>query len=622
MLHQKSGLPPCHPVAASAGQHVSPMPEPVAAVAQSRLSARFSAALLKPRPLWLLLLLSLAIGFAHAFSLLPLSLVAGSSAFWHFPRGVVDGGLDDMADALVGYLYFVPTGWHFPLLQAPLLGAPAGTNIFWLDAVPIVALLGKLLHSAIGATVNLLGIYALMCFALPGTAMTALLAALGERSLIATLAGSVIADTSPFLLYRWGHLALSGQFLVIFGLALYFWTVACPIRRRIDLCWTVFLVLVSLINLYLFAMVGCLWAAALLQRRENGDIAVRGVLARGVVAIGCVLLAMLVTGEINRELASAATLGFGYFSMNLLSPFVPQMSGLVPPLAHYRAGMPLQYEGFAYLGFGVLLLLLLNLPWLPRAFRQGARSHPVLFGLLGVLCLFALSNRVYFGNWLLLDIPLPTKVEMALGAFRSSGRFFWPIGYAIMAAMILLTLRRFSPRLAMPALAVAAMLQFADVTPFRHAIAQTAMTPRPPVFDDVRLAALIADSRGVMVFPPYLCTPRSPDAARLTHENMEIQLAAARALVPINSVYTSHVMPDCAAEQTHERAPLRPHTLYVYLEGFVPSPEQLSGASAASVCTMMKDARFCQIPSPVAVTPPQGEPARAFRNEPQADSVR
>src|SRR6185437_9734203 len=103
MLHQKSGLPPCHPVAASAGQHVSPMPEPVAAVAQSRLSARFSAALLKPRPLWLLFLLSLAIGFAHAFSLLPLSLVAGSSAFWHFPRGVVDGGLDDMADALVGY---------------------------------------------------------------------------------------------------------------------------------------------------------------------------------------------------------------------------------------------------------------------------------------------------------------------------------------------------------------------------------------------------------------------------------------------------------------------------------------------------------------------------------------
>ena len=82
-----------------------------------------------------------------------------------------------MAGALVGYLYYVQSPWHLPLFYVSALGTPAGTNVIFMDVVPIVALIGKLIHSLTGATINLYGGYLFLCFALPGVMMTLVLIA-------------------------------------------------------------------------------------------------------------------------------------------------------------------------------------------------------------------------------------------------------------------------------------------------------------------------------------------------------------------------------------------------------------------------------------------------------------
>src|SRR6185312_1418053 len=176
-------------------------------------------AALAPRQLWLLLAIAAAIGAADALSVLPWGVVTGTSRFWDFPHGIFPASTFDMATNWVGYRYFVHAPWQVPLLETPLLDG--GTNVFWLDCGAWILLIAKAIYSVTGTAMNLYGPYLFLCFALPSVAMTVLLATVGQQNVVAALAGSVLAGATPYLLFRWGHIALSAQFVILFALVLY-----------------------------------------------------------------------------------------------------------------------------------------------------------------------------------------------------------------------------------------------------------------------------------------------------------------------------------------------------------------------------------------------------------------
>jgi uncharacterized protein DUF6311 len=553
--------------------------------------------LVTQRPCWMLLLASFVIGCVCAASVLPIDLVTAKSHFWIYPGGL------DQANVLVGYLYFVMAPWSVPLLQAPLLGPAPGTNIFWLDVVPWLALVGKAVFSLTGAVVNPYGLHLFACLSLPAVAMTALLAAAGHRTLLAALSGAVIVEATPYLLSRSGHFALLSHYLIIFGLALYLYTVRRPVTWLIQVGWGAFLVFVLLTNMYLFVMVGGLWVAALVQAWLRGGIGAGRAGAGAAVVVVGLLSIMLLTGQLTRDLAAAGTDQFGVFSMNLLSPFIPQRSGVISAFSELRVGVPGQSEGFAYLGLGVLLLLCGNLRSARFWLAERGTLHVALIVLLAGYFLFALSNKIFVGNWLILDVPLPASLLNAFGVFRASGRFFWPVGYALVALGIILTLRNLRSGRAILLLSFAALIQWIDAGPLRAEIAENAARPSPAALDRELLAARMAETSEVIIIPSFTCIV---DAANqnsisvetrntLLQQNMEVQLAAARANRRTNSVYTARELMDCAIRQARESGALRPGVLYVFLQGFGPSADQMGGAEPSSICEMVGQARFCEI---------------------------
>jgi hypothetical protein len=322
--------------------------------------------------------------------------------------------------------------------------------------------------------------------------------------------------------------------------------------------------------------------------------------AEAVMVIAAIVCLMLVTGVLNRNLGGAGTNEFGVFSMNLGSPFIPQFSGAIPPLRHYWLGMGSQV--FDYMGLGALLVVMTALPLLLRWLRRRGRAHVVLILVLCGYLLFALSDRIRLGSHLLLAVPLPESLQYALGAFRASGRFFWPVGYTLTGLSLLLLLRHLRPMTAAAVLALACLLQVIDVMPIRESIAETASHPAPAVVDRQRLAALVRQSRNIMVYPSFGCAGAAldqqpnPVLQRVYQENMEIQLAAARADVPINSVYTARLEPDCAAETAAARRTLNPGTANFYLTPFTPAAEQLAGNNRAEVCGELDEVFYCLIP--------------------------
>lgn len=576
---------------------------------------RLVAPLLAPRSVALLLALSFGLSAAHALTILPVSLILGRGPFWDFPRGIVPGSASDMADGLVGYLYFVQSSWTVPLLHVPNLGAPAGTNIFWIDdAIGWVSILGKLIYASTGVVVNLLGFYLFACFALGGVAMTALIAAAGQRNLLGAVTGAVYGTAMPFFLFRWGHMALGAQFLIVFGLGLYLKSRSAPRDWRLTAAWLGLLSMTLLTNAYLFVMVGGCWAAALAQRRLNGATSTAELALEGAGVVGAILGLMLLTGILSADLRLAGSNDFGLYSMNVASPFIPQMSGIVPGLAEYRVGPEAEYEGFAYLGLGLLGLLVLSLPAAVGWIRWRARSHAALICVFAGMLLLAISTTVYLGDQRVFDLRLPEDLAYALGALRSSGRFFWLVGYALAGGAIVLTLRRFRAASATVVLALSCVIQLIDVQPIREAVAVTAAQPAHPAVDREAAAALVARSTAVLIFPSIDCVRHAIDEGSaadseqvlLRQANMEFQLLGARANLPINSVYNSRLATDCQAEDTALRQPLQSGALYVYLVSFLPSAAQLRGHEASDVCSRLDWIRYCLIPS----EPPEAERQR------------
>lgn len=490
------------------------------------MAGRLARAALAEAPAWLLLALAATVGVLWAACLFDWEFVAGRDAFWQLPMGA------DMQTVLTGYFYYVQSPWQLPLFYVSQLGAPTGANVVFTDVVPVAALAGKLVRSLGAGTVNPYGTFLFLCFALPGVAMTLVLIAARTRCALAALVGAIFADTMPALLWRWGDIALEAQFLLIGALALYLASLRAAGWRCCAAAWAGGLAFAYLTNIYLFAMVACVWLCALAQRRLDGLATARQALTSAIAIVAPVTLVIVLGGQFGAG-GGLPFAEFGRFSMNLLSPFAPQMSGLFP-----RVGGPIdatggQYEGFNYLGAGLLSASLILLPAEAAWLKKNARRHRALLLALAALTGLAVSDRIYLGEWLLVKLPMPGFLDLALGIFRSSGRFFWLVGYAQIAVVLALAFRRPRPGIAL-CLVLAAALQLLDVEPLRARIVTSiAAGAGAAPLDRTEVARLVGSARFLEVVPSFQCSATIWQASA----NMQLMLAAARADVPTNTVY-------------------------------------------------------------------------------------
>ena len=164
--------------------------------------------------------------------------------------------------------------------------------------------------------VNLLGVYALACFVLPGPFVTWVLAVAGQRHLLAAMVGTAFAVTMPILYWRWGDLR-AAPFLIPGALALYLCALAHarsatlhrtvgglsgpdPIIQQLSACHG-----------------GRCSLPRLCSAGKTKSMTPRRHTDGGVVG-ATVWVFMNVDGFIGGAIRQLASFGFGYFSMNLL----------------------------------------------------------------------------------------------------------------------------------------------------------------------------------------------------------------------------------------------------------------------------------------------------------------
>jgi hypothetical protein len=508
--------------------------------------------LTKDRPLKYLLGGSLLVAIAYCGSIFDLPFLLGTSSFWTNPRGLIGDSWADISTALSGYAYFQRDTWQLPLFHVSKLGAPAGINIIFTDSIPWVALAGRLLYRITGTPYNLYGLWTALCFLASAMSMTVFVAKLGHRNMAAAGMATLVGLCMPALLIRWGHMSLLAQFEIVLALVFYLMHCRSGLSRRFFMQAAGLLLLSLGTHSYIFAMICGNVAATILQSLSNRTLKARGamILMAGLGALVAAMIALM--GHLQSR-GGLSVEGFGIYSLNLLAPFFPQRSGLMPALKNAIVdGTGGQYEGFSYLGGGVLLLLVMTLPWQLSSFVSFARRHTWLFALFLALTMFALSDTVYFGTARLFHLGIPERIVILAATFRSTGRFFWPVMYCISVLAIIGALRFYGSR-GVLLLCIAALLQWIDSGPLREALAAKTSALEPPHINLSAWRSAIRAHDFVRVLPEYYCIedPRGWNS----NVAVQLQLLAAFENKPINSVYAARYSADCDAEEASDGMP-------------------------------------------------------------------
>jgi hypothetical protein len=483
---------------------------------------------------------ALAYGAALVFGAIA---VARMMPHWALVGGLPPGAppAADFAQQVVAQRYFLTQVWGWPLLHVDGLMAPVGINLAFADGNPLASLIAKSVQPVLPPFTQAATPWLVLCWLLQPVAAVFALRGTGERRFWPAIIIAIMALSQPVFLWRIWHNSLASQFAILVMLGLY---VRAMHGSRLAVWLAAALaVTLQLVHPYLMLMAMAVLAAAPMTLRLRRDIAWReAAAALGLACVSVVLLAVLLGYTKGHSPG-----GYGFYSMNLVSPFWPARSGLFP-------GLPItdedatggQRESYNYLGAG-LLLLLLAVMTRPCDVKSAVRRHGGLAAVLMILTLVAVSHRVYAFHTQVLHIR--TAVDV-LQPFRSSGRLFWVVTYSLLMGGTTLLLRG-RPRFAIVCLPVAAVLQVADGAAIRARDWQMLHEPAPWLFDPAQVRQVFRAHQRLIVLPPFGC-PRGKD-----RNLMQLLWVAAETRMLTNTMYLARqeIAPDCDMDAAFRRAP-------------------------------------------------------------------
>lgn len=450
-------------------------------------------------------------------------------------------------------------------LRTTLLNAPEGTGLLFTDSNPLLSLLVFPFRGLLPADAQVIGWWLLSCLFLQLFFAWKLLRNHAPNE-VALWCGVLLLAALPSLFNRYVHVNLMAHWLILWAL----WRFMDPVRTGENKGWAVLIALTAFVHSYLLVMVGAIWASAMLERLWKDPKAVPRLFAE------CLAI-LLMVGAIAWSLGVFEPHwpagNYGAFAMPLdalWNPGVDTYSAFMPAIAQ-RPGR--WFEGFQYLGLGLLILLPLAAVLARRLPRPVADAPDSLARLkwlvpaLVVLTCLAISTYPDFAGHALARYQLPDNVAVALDAVRASGRLFWPVAYVLVFAGIRI-LYRLEPRRAAIALAMLTAVQTADLVPMATSIRpQSAEARGAPLYvhtTSPEWDELIAQAKDIAFVPG--------DVAKGLGVFQEIAWRAAKARVPVRAVYAARSSRASGARQNEETEAFRrgqvvPGRLYILIDG-------------------------------------------------------
>lgn len=388
----------------------------------------------------------------------------------------------DLQQHYLGWKFFRKAPWSFPLGMHDFFTNPDSISVLYTDSIPLFALFFKLLSPILPSTFQYFGLFGLMCYILNGGMASLIVSRFNKSCVFCGVSSVFFIISTPVLQRLFGvlsensrHTSLAAHFLIFGALFIWLYQDRFESYKKDAIAWAVLAALCVLIQMYIIFMVGGIMCGYLL----NKVIAKRD-WKRVFIDFGAFVCSFgfffFIVGGFTSLLSSGGS-GYGFFSANLNTFINPWRYSTFLK----KMGMnDLQYEGFAYLGLGMLLLcaicfvmaviMMIRLArkkqlstYIKAHFKKRYAMYIPGLIVVFVFAILAFSNLVYLGRRIFIEVHWPTFIDNLLAVIRSSGRFIWCVMYIIMIVALFFITKVFSPKWQKVIVIFCICLQIADL---------------------------------------------------------------------------------------------------------------------------------------------------------------
>lgn len=396
-------------------------------------------------------ILTVIFSLFFVFYTLGWTFISGHASYW-------DIETNDITQHLSSLNLYLSSPWQFPLLGFDGLNYPVGTRVTFVDGIPVLAFLLKIVLPRHIGYINPMGYWVALTFILQGVSAWWITKELQVKSWGYLAFVFLVFMTYPAFLDRLWHVALMSHWIILFSIALYLR--GNRLNHLVIKGWTALLFFSFYIHIYLFAMALGIYLAAVFEIKQKLTWRYVFVSFLPFIILGASLFLFLL------PLASDSIhpqLDYDTFAMNLLSPF----SG--GKLIMLQADLTHTPRGLNYLGLGVILIFL----WV--AFSQLSKNfetfkkHWAFFLIMSLYFLYSLSSKIYFGGHLIATVEYPDCLMPIITQLRGTGRFFWPVGYTIVIFSTYILYSQFRNKYVFTSIIGALfVIQCADISDYYH----------------------------------------------------------------------------------------------------------------------------------------------------------
>lgn len=381
-------------------------------------------------------------------------------------------GDTDLKQHYLGWCHYRITPWHFPLGMIDSLSYPTSVSMLWTDSIPIFSIVFKLFRSILPETFQFFGLFACLSFGLQGGIATLLIRKFTDNLYVCLVMSVVFIWSFPILQRTFYHTSLCAQWIILLSLLLWFSDIYKRSTVSKAMIWGAMGMLCVFIHSYFLPMVACIMCGSLLE-----ELIIKKKITPIIASIGSFGLCSLISLYVIGAFAGNVSLdyGIGQFEMNLNSLWNSLGEGRL------LKGLPLyfdtQYEGFGYLGAGMIVLgfvfmgIILFEIYISHKNKiyivELIKMHPrksIVFLVCTIFLLVAACPNISLGNILILHIPYPKFINSILGIFRSNGRFVWPVMYIIIIASVAVISKKFKKQTVSLLISFCLLLQLVDLS--------------------------------------------------------------------------------------------------------------------------------------------------------------
>lgn len=390
---------------------------------------------------------------------------------------LLSGG--ELTRGYLGWVSYRNSPWHFPLWLTDNLVAGESVSLLYTGSVPLFAIIFKLFRSILPTNFQYFGLYGFICFIVQGGLSAVIFRKYTKNYLYCAL-GSVLMIVCPVLIEdMFTDMSFASHFIII--VPIYLWVYREEFK---DLQTKIYLGLILgaiavFVSYYFFIIMGIVLIGYAVEEAIT-DKKIGGSLVLMVFYALSFLLCFAFLGGFHNQFSDAHidgtmnnanmnalwnTNGFGTAATNILQK---------PTGTFFLKGLPLasagQHDGFAYLGLGIMFMLIGSGSIYLLDFKKDKLKDKVsagrIFAVITIVILTLLlsfGSKITFGNKVILEINYDDAIKQVVDIFKHNGRYMIIIVYIITMFGITNLIQQNKPYAIVIVLLGAILLQAFDV---------------------------------------------------------------------------------------------------------------------------------------------------------------